>query len=76
MNITVDFSKKCGPVKDMHSVNNGPAGSKVRGGNSTYKYFEEAQIPYARIHDASFSTAYGVSIRLTYIEYSEILMRM
>ena len=59
MNITVDFSKKCGPVKDMHSVNNGPAGSKVRGGNSTYKYFEEAQIPYARIHDASFYASYG-----------------
>lgn len=57
--ITVDFKNECGRVKEMHSVNNGPVGSKVRGGNSTYKYFEEAGIPYARTHDASFYSGYG-----------------
>lgn len=57
--VNVDFSVKCGAVKDMHSVNNGPAGSRVRGGNSTFPYFKVAQIPYARIHDASFYEGYG-----------------
>lgn len=57
--INVDFSMKCGAVKAMHSVNNGPAGSRVRGGNSTYPYFKTAQIPYARTHDASFYAGYG-----------------
>ena len=57
--IIADFSQKCGKVKPMHSVNNGPAGSRVRGGNSTFHYFEEAGIPYARTHDASFYSGYG-----------------
>lgn len=58
-NILIDFTKSEGKVKPMHAVNNGPVGSKVRMGNSTYAYFREAGIPYARNHDASFSTAYG-----------------
>ena len=58
-NIKIDFAKKMGKVKPMHSVNNGPVGSKVRMGNSTYPYFKEAGIPYARNHDASFCEAYG-----------------
>ena len=57
--IITDFSKNCGKVKPMHSVNNGPAGSRVRGGNSTFPYFEQAGIPYARTHDASFHEGYG-----------------
>lgn len=58
-NVKVDFAKDLGKVKIMHSVNNGPAGSKLRGGFSNFKYFEEAQIPYARNHDASFYNGYG-----------------
>ena len=57
-NITVDFSKSTGKMKIMHSVNNGPAGSDVRG-TSNAKYFKEAKIPYARTHDASFYAGYG-----------------
>ena len=59
INIIVDLSKISGKIKPMHAVNNGPVGSKVRKGNSTYEYFREAGIPYARNHDASFHTAYG-----------------
>ena len=56
--ITADFSKNTGKIKIMHSVNNGPAGSDVRG-TSNLKYFREAGIPYARNHDAAFYEGYG-----------------
>ena len=58
-NIKIDFTQTNGVVKPMHAVNNGPAGSKVRKGNSTYQYFKEAGIPYARNHDASAYLGYG-----------------
>ncbi len=57
--ISVDFTKSRGVIKPMHAVNNGPAGSKVRGGGHTFDYFIEAGIPYARNHDASFFPDYG-----------------
>ena len=57
--IQIDFAKIDGKMKPMHAVNNGPVGSKVRMGNSTFGYFREAGIPYARNHDASFCQAYG-----------------
>ncbi len=56
--VHIDFTTKTGKVKPMHAVNNGPAGSAVRKtGNG--EAFAAAGIPYARNHDASFSTAYG-----------------
>ena len=58
-NIKLDFTKSSGKMKPMHAVNNGPTGSKVRRGNSTYEYFVEAGIPYARNHDAALHIAYG-----------------
>lgn len=57
-NVNVNFSENCGKVKIMHSVNNGPAGSLVRG-TSNDEYFINAKIPYARNHDASFCATYG-----------------
>lgn len=60
MKTTIDFAKKLGRVKPMHAVNNGPVGGKssVRG-ISDAAWFEEAHIPYARNHDASFCSSYG-----------------
>ena len=56
--VHIDFTTKTGKVKPMHAVNNGPAGSAVRKtGNG--EAFAAAGIPYARNHDAAFSTAYG-----------------
>jgi len=55
--LTVDFSEIKGKIKPMHSVNNGPVGVPGRIGNG--KYFTEAGIPFARNHDAAFSSAYG-----------------
>ena len=56
--ITVNFASVTGKIKPMHSVNNGPAGSKVRG-TSNMEWYKAAGIPYARNHDASFSSGYG-----------------
>ena len=57
-NITIDLSKTLGKIKPMHAVNNGPAGSEVRG-TSNFPLFREAGIPYVRNHDASFYSGYG-----------------
>ena len=59
VNIRVDFNGSAGKMKPMHAVNNGPVGSKERATGGTFTYFKEAGIPYARNHDASFSTYYG-----------------
>lgn len=57
-NITVDFGKKVGKMKPVHAVNNGPVSGNVRGMNND-KYFTEAGIPYARLHDSAFCADYG-----------------
>ncbi len=56
--ITVRFDNLGGQIKPMHSVNNGPAGSRVRG-TSNFDAYKAAGIPYARNHDASFYSGYG-----------------
>jgi len=56
MKLTVDFSKNMGAVKPMHAVNNGPLTPNVRG-TSNHELYASPGIPYARNHDASFSTA-------------------
>ncbi len=56
--LTVNFDKRLGKVKVMNAVNNGPAGSKVRGTGNIAAY-EALKIPYARNHDASFYSPYG-----------------
>ena len=54
--ITVDFSGAVGPVKPMHSVNNGPAVTRGLGNFDTYR---DAGFPLARTHDAAFCPSYG-----------------
>ncbi len=56
--IQVDFQNVQGVIKPMHAVNNGPAGSRVRR-TGNYEAYEQAGIPYARLHDASFYSGYG-----------------
>lgn len=57
--ITVDFSKKIGQIKAMHGVNNGPIPEgKFRGVNN-FESFKALKIPYVRLHDSSFFSAYG-----------------
>ena len=60
MKISVDFLQETGKIKQMHCVNNGPVGNGVRGkGFSNVHLFKEAGIPYARLHDSAFYSAYG-----------------
>ena len=55
--ITADPEKILGKIKPMNAVNNGPIGSSRGRGNM--KLWQEAQIPYARNHDAAFCASYG-----------------
>ena len=55
----IDLTKKIGKIAPMNAVNNGPAGSRVRGIRGNFAAYEAAHIPYARNHDASFFTGYG-----------------
>ena len=57
--ITVDFSQVQGKMKIMHAVNNGPVGVCATRGFTNWKAHQEAEIPYARNHDASFYHGYG-----------------
>lgn len=58
--IKVDFSKKLGKVKPMHSVNNGPVYKFASDQRITnIDSYRAAGIPYARTHDASFYATYG-----------------
>jgi len=55
---SVDFNRTVGQIKPMNAVNNGPAGSRVRG-VSSFPTYKAAKIPFARNHDASFYSGYG-----------------
>jgi len=58
--VCVDFAKNAGPVKPMHSVNNGPVYKFAADQRITnLHHFQAAGIPYARTHDASFYGTYG-----------------
>ena len=54
--ITVDFRETTGPVKPMHSVNNGPSPANEPGNFEAYR---DAGFPMARTHDAAFCPVYG-----------------
>lgn len=58
MRIVVNLKRRLGIIKPMNAVNNGPAGSLVRGTGNAEKY-AALKIPYARLHDSSFSSYYG-----------------
>ena len=74
--ITVDFSKSCGAVKPMHSVNNGPAYKFADDQRITnIDSYKAAGIPFARTHDASFYDIYGgehiVDINMIFTDFSK-----
>ena len=56
--VRFDFQNACGKIKVINAVNNGPAGSKVRG-TGNFATYEALEIPYARNHDAAFYSGYG-----------------
>ncbi len=60
-NIKIDLSARGGKIKYQNAVNNGPVapGGGVRKTPSNFDLFKEAEISFARTHDASFFTGYG-----------------
>lgn len=59
--IVVNFDKILGRIKPMHCVNNGPAAQSNDTLENTYFYlYKDLGIPYARNHDASFYSKYGL----------------
>lgn len=58
--VKFNFGEKCGKIKPMHAVNNGPV-YKFHADQSVSNMdaFIEAGIPYVRNHDASFYSIYG-----------------
>lgn len=74
--ILIDFSKECGNVKPMHSVNNGPVYKFAADQRITnIDHFRAAGIPYARNHDASFDSTYGgehtVDVNMIFTDWSK-----
>lgn len=57
--ITFDFTKKLGAIKPMNAGNNGPKIPSRDQTSGNFDTFKMLRIPYARVHDANFSTAYG-----------------
>ncbi len=60
--VNVNFKKTIGKIKPMHAVNNGPVnkfGEEQR--ISNLRDYKAAGIPYARNHDASFCSTYGIN---------------
>ena len=49
--IAIDFAKSIGPVKPVHSTGQGPMLSGKAPDFSMFRYFKEAGVPYARLHD-------------------------
>ena len=73
--ITVDFSKACGRVKPMHSVNNGPVYKFAADQRITnMHHFIAAGIPYARTHDSSSFSTYGgehiIDVNMIFTDWS------
>ena len=60
MKLTIHFNESAGRIKPMNAVNNGPVYTKNADQNSgNMAAYTEANIPYARTHDAAFFARYG-----------------
>jgi len=57
--IIVNPSKEIGPIKLMNAVNNGPVFNNASQIRDNFDAYKALNIPYARIHDANSSEAFG-----------------
>ncbi|MBO4297934.1 MAG: hypothetical protein J5998_03975 [Clostridia bacterium] len=55
--ISVDFSKQVGAIRPLHGVNSGPRTYSFY--HNTTQYFQEAGIPYSRLHDTEYPYGSG-----------------
>ena len=63
--IKIDFSKKIGPMKPMHGVNNGPLTCNFS--RDARPLFKEAGIPFSRLHDTEYPFGSGEFVDITCI---------
>jgi len=56
-NVNIDFSKKIGPMKPLHGVNNGPLTCLFQ--RDARHLFKEAEIPFSRLHDTEYPFGSG-----------------
>lgn len=57
--IIINFEQIINKIKPMHAVNNGPLSADVQQVRGNFESYRDANIPYARTHDASYCSAYG-----------------
>lgn len=57
--IIVDSSTPVAPIKIMNAVNNGPLKNAASQSRTNFFAYKSAAFPYARIHDANHTPAYG-----------------
>ena len=57
--VRIDSEHISGKIKPMHAVNNGPVGSGVRGKTGNFSAYQDAKIPFARLHDSAHYSGYG-----------------
>lgn len=55
--VSVDFQRLLGPIKPLHGVNNGPRTYAFH--YDTTRWFEEAHIPFSRLHDTEYPYGSG-----------------
>lgn len=73
--LNIDLTKTAGKIKPMNAVNNGPVGGETRD-SGNFMLYKEAEIPYARNHDAAFYSDYGGEFTVDVHNISAILMPM
>ena len=66
-NITVDFSKPYGKIKPFNAINNGP--QKGLRGFSNFESWQDAKIPYGRLHDTSYINEWYVDVHRIFPDF-------
>ena len=66
--ITIDTSRKLGPIKPVHGVNNGP--TSFGGLTDLSRSYKAAGFPYARMHDPEYPHPTAVDIPQIFPDFS------
>ena len=66
--ITIDTSRKLGPIKPVHGVNNGP--TSFGGLTDLSRSYKAAGFPYARMHDPEYPPPTAVDIPQIFPDFS------
>ncbi len=74
MKLEIQYNQAVGKLGPMNAVNNGPVVPKNGLWTGNLQTYKEANIPYARVHDASFCNWYGgehsVDVHMIFPDFS------